>query len=589
VFPEEVADTALDVDFLPVGTTVSEMQTLPIGADLAITATQPFTAVYNGFFFPGWQVTIDDVLVPVVPDERYGRISFPVPEGRHSVSVRLTETPLRIAADVVSLAVFAALVVLLAACFRSGRPACQGAAMRQESLPWGWCFVGLGLLALVLLLQRVDTPVRRRGLEDGRLPNLDVSSDVAFEGGLTFLGYDVDELALPSGGRLRVDLFWMAREVPSGRYQRALILVDEQGLRWSPKDTLPPRDLRQPPQTWTWPAGTYVEDSQYVETLPGTPPGEYTLKLTLFEHETLHPMRVLNESGQPGAPELILGTVVVTRPRVPVDPDSLQVQTRLNASLGSLVLIGFDQDREEAAPGDPCQVTLFWWAQEEPSYDASVRLDMVGEGDELVASFDLTPVNPPYPTSMWQQGDVWRGRHLLRLPVGLTDGSYCWRLTLLPGGEAVDLPGHLRVTAPSRQFTMPSVTYVTDNVFGDLATLVGFDVDREQVQAGESLTVTLVWRAETETPLSYRVFVHLTGPDGRVVAQSDGVPVTWSRPTTGWLPGEYITDIHTVEVPEGATPGTALLTVGLYDPQLGRILLPNGEDSVSLGEIVIGS
>jgi hypothetical protein len=40
-------------------------------------------------------------------------------------------------------------------------------------------------------------------------------------------------------------------------------------------------------------------------------------------------------------------------------------------------------------------------------------------------------------------------------------------------------------------------------------------------------SVHLIWRAEAETAVSYRVFLHLIGPDGQLVAQSDGEPANW--------------------------------------------------------------
>jgi len=102
-----------------------------------------------------------------------------------------------------------------------------------------------------------------------------------------------------------------------------------------------------------------------------------------------------------------------------------------------------------------------------------------------------------------------------------------------------------------------------------------------------NLTVTLVWRAEAETHTSYHVFLHLIGPGGALVAQSDGVPADWSRPTTGWLPGEYVTDTRVLTLPADAPAGDYALSAGLYVPGGERLVIPDGTDAIHLTTITV--
>jgi hypothetical protein len=109
-----------------------------------------------------------------------------------------------------------------------------------------------------------------------------------------------------------------------------------------------------------------------------------------------------------------------------------------------------------------------------------------------------------------------------------------------------------------------------------------------ETQPEGALTITLAWRAERTPTTSYRVFVHLLDAEGGLVAQSDGVPAGWTRPTTGWLPGEYIVDTHTLSIPADAVPGPYTLQTGLYDPDTGsRLTDPGGVDAVVLAAIEI--
>ena len=429
-----------------------------------------------------------------------------------------------------------------------------------------------------------------------------IQLDVPFEGGLTLLGFNQEQPTLPSGGRVRLDLFWTAREPPPDRYERAIALLGTDGLRWNPKDTLLPRDFRGPPATWSWPVGTYVQDSHYVETGPGTPPGTYDLSLALFERETLRPMRVLDTGGQPGLPALSLGQVTVTRPRHDLDPAEVTMQHRLEAGLGPLTLLGVSLDRAEAAPGDPFLITLFWLTVEPPQADLTARLVLLAADGSPVSTFDLPPTIASHPTSTWQAGDLWRGQHALHLPAALDDGDYTWQLTLLPTGQSTHLPPTVHVTAPPHTCTPPPVDVETNARLGDVATLVGAVLEPETLRAepqdeavtlrpGTSMTVTLVWRAEAETHTSYHVFLHLLASDGTLVAQSDGIPADWTRPTTGWLPGEYVTDARVLTPPlndAGDGPsGPYSLSAGLYDPSGARLTGPDGSDFVPLATVIV--
>ena len=66
------------------------------------------------------------------------------------------------------------------------------------------------------------------------------------------------------------------------------------------------------------------------------------------------------------------------------------------------------------------------------------------------------------------------------------------------------------------------------------------------------------------------------------MTQADGVPGEWTRPTTGWLPGEYVMDTHTLNLPAELPPGPLTLRVGLYDPVTGARLMADGGEFVTI-------
>ena len=77
---------------------------------------------------------------------------------------------------------------------------------------------------------------------------------------------------------------------------------------------------------------------------------------------------------------------------------------------------------------------------------------------------------------------------------------------------------------------------------------------------------------------------HCHGPngDGRIIVQRDSQPLGGQRPTTSWLPGEFLRDPYALPLPVDLPPPPYRLIVGLYDPASG-VRLPVGEtDAIDL-------
>jgi len=467
--------------------------------------------------------------------------------------------------------------------------------MQEERRPlvnyWGFLVLALSVIAFkYFIVNRMPTPFRRARLQaDGTVPGIEHPVHRSYADGLELIGHSQNPDQMPADGILRVDLYWTVRQQPSRRYQTVVHLVGPNGFRWSRQDSFRPRDYQGSPPTYSWTPGRYAVDSHEIEPLSGVPPGRYDVVLTVFDRETLAPLSVLNEQGQPTAPERTLNQVTLTAPRVPADPSDLGIRHRFDASLGSVTLLGADFDRDEAVPGDPVWVTTFWHVDEQLDEDLTLRLELVAPQGSPVAEYARSPVAPWHPTSAWRPGDVWRGQQLLYLPADLDTATYTWSLSLFPPSASLVTLSKLSVTAPNRTFTSPTVDIETDTRLGDVATLVGASVKPRisALSAGSTLTVTLVWRAEVETDTSYHVFVHLVGPDGRLMAQSDSVPANWTRPTTGWLAGEYVTDEHELTLPEDAPSGDYQLYAGLYAPDGRRLLTPEGADTIRVTTMTV--
>jgi hypothetical protein len=138
-------------------------------------------------------------------------------------------------------------------------------------------------------------------------------------------------------------------------------------------------------------------------------------------------------------------------------------------------------------------------------------------------------------------------------------------------GDAVQL-GHLQVRAPERTMNRPGIQHPMQAELGEQVRLVGYDLDATRLKPGAALTVTLYWQALREMTSDLKSFVHLLDSSGRFVAGSDAIPSNWTRPTTGWLAGEYVADVHILALPGDLAPGEYHLETGLYDAESNQRL-----------------
>ncbi len=100
--------------------------------------------------------------------------------------------------------------------------------------------------------------------------------------------------------------------------------------------------------------------------------------------------------------------------------------------------------------------------------------------------------------------------------------------------------------------------------------LTGYAVERLAAAGGPTLRITFYWQPQVALAQNYKLSLRLqsttglplTWPDGST-AVADHFPLRGVAPTTTWLPGEVVTDVHYLPLPATATPKQ--LYVVLYD------------------------
>ncbi|MEW5989480.1 MAG: hypothetical protein AB1791_22870, partial [Chloroflexota bacterium] len=115
----------------------------------------------------------------------------------------------------------------------------------------------------------------------------------------------------------------------------------------------------------------------------------------------------------------------------------------------------------------------------------------------------------------------------------------------------------------SRGYTaIPAQTDVYAD-FGRQIALIGFDAPATLVTPGETLAVSLYWKAQQPLTVNYQVFLHLLDSDGVLVAQSDKLN-PGDYPTGRWSVDKYVRDEHRLTLPLALPAGTYRLAAGLW-------------------------
>ncbi|MBV7333836.1 hypothetical protein KFU94_37515 [Chloroflexi bacterium TSY] len=111
-----------------------------------------------------------------------------------------------------------------------------------------------------------------------------------------------------------------------------------------------------------------------------------------------------------------------------------------------------------------------------------------------------------------------------------------------------------------------------------------------ELVSGGSLLVVLHWESLRPVENNFQVFIHFIDESGKRVAQRDGQPVQWMRPTSTWQSGDTIVDRYGLLLPLDLPEGNYTVLTGLYDPMNGDRLPVNadtGEFAVELGTVTV--
>ncbi|HSJ59509.1 MAG TPA: glycosyltransferase family 39 protein [Anaerolineae bacterium] len=428
--------------------------------------------------------------------------------------------------------------------------------------------------------------VRHYRLPDGAAfavrPDIAHPAHVNFGNRLQLLGYT-------QTGDRQVTLFWEALQPLQEDYRVSIVLRDTIGQSWGQWDGRPTAYYYP---TSRWRPGQVVFGRIDLALLPGSPPGDYGLEVGVYTEQDPVGLDVLDAAGNPQGKRAVPGAVRLAV--AAATPEEVEVVHAEQLNLGGGIgLIGWDLGREDAAPGDRLLLTPIWSVKSQPGGDYRVRLLLSDAAGQALDAGIHYLTNEWHPTSIWLPGQAWRGQITFRLPIHARPGEASLSLQLLDGlGHPVADPAQittLQVLSTDRVFAPPAPQALRRANFDNRVGLLGADLLPNPTAPGGTLRVILYWEALAEMDVPYTAFVHLLDANGRVVAGHDGEPAAGARPTTGWVPGEYVTDVHEFAVPADLAPGDYVIEVGVYDagvPSMPRLPVLGTEGEIATDRII---
>jgi hypothetical protein len=530
---------------------------------------------FSTLYYPGWRAMVDGRRSQIQALSGSGLIELDIPEGSHVVELELGRTPLRWAADLLSLASLAGAVALL---FR----------VSYTRVTHPWRRIGFGLAVAVLLLgvlwltgRVFAAPASAAANDDlsmdfDRMPFLHHNPQGIQWGSRALLASYAYADSVAGDEALTVQLHW-ARGEPGLVARLSLVLPSAPHPELQP--TAPPLAQSEAPLQGA--------TTTHALAVPAdAPSGLYYLTLQVFDGES--------EIRPVGAQGHTLGTTYL-RPVWIDNPRPASSETHHAIAFESGILLSNDAQIEAAGGG--WNVKLTWQATQRVTANYAYSLRVLDGKGELLAQRDLEGGAGYgfWPTSAWPVGQWFTDRLRIDAPPGTTVGDAAALRVVLYDRSQPGYPAAGSVVLPlverAHSYEVPAMEVPLGAVYGDQIELLGYDMEPYR---DEQQSVVLYWRALRQPTRDWTVFVHLLDLHSQEIAsQWDSPPVQGTYPTSWWRSGEVVGDRVTLSM-EGVPRGTYQLAIGLYDPDTEERLpavAPSGEqipDGRFIPEEVIG-
>jgi hypothetical protein len=515
-------------------------------------------------YWPGWQATADGQLLALRPYPGSGLITFDLPPGAHTVTLWLGRTPIRLAAELLSLAAVGIVVSLwirdltqrrkeLALSLSKGRQEIKGfalfASLRDPLL----------LLSVLLILAWIE-PERS-------FTNDDLTWDFAQ---MAYLHHDVQGVLFDNGARLQSYQYSansVANSLTAG--ETLTVLLDFEAATGI-EATL---ELATPALARPIPDGQALPPVFVAQTRP------------LNDQQTVFQLTI--SATAPSGLVIPRLTLAGARPLMPSGQtrgDLYLRPLRIEPASGNVPAAGLN----EASPLDVVAINVTareeqvleghfaWWTAQPLGANHHFSWRLQDANGLVLAQLDSQPGYGFQPSVGWPAGRPVNDWLALKLPQQLSGpGPYPLVMRLYQSvsgeellirrlGAMVNEGGEWVYRPQTPSFRLPddlaplSADFLAEGK--PVIRLHGYRLD----QSSDALSLTLYWEALEDLATDYIRFVHLLDPAAENnVAQVDGLPQGNSYPTSQWIEGEVIADSVSFNLNQ-IPPGSYRLATGFY-------------------------
>ena len=364
---------------------------------------------------------------------------------------------------------------------------------------------------------------------------------VKFENGVKILGINAPENSpTPKPGQhWKPTLIWEAGNSNLGSYKFFLHLLDSDGNKYGQHDP-----MTLPGQLWK--SGEIVLNN--LDFNVGTDlPENAAIFVKLGMYDEIGKTKLLDV---PGLPQM--------------DHQIIQIQ---GLGLNNLYLDEFytldtlDHVKQQKQ-GNPLEIKATWLISERAPTIPELIFSLYSESGDLTYKTNMNLTKNT--TVLLLAAKTYLSEtYVLPIPTTLETGKYKIEITAANNDVIQNskfFSSNIQITHRERNFDVPDMQHSLNTTFGNLLSLVGYNLHYED----KLLNILLHWKSINHIPINYKYFVHIVR-NNQVYAQIDTMPNNYQYPTSWWAPNEILTDMVTLDTSD-LMPGDYTITVGLYDP-----------------------
>jgi len=264
--------------------------------------------------------------------------------------------------------------------------------------------------------------------------------------------------------------------------------------------------------------------------------------------------------------------------------EGMQVPLEVNFA-GEMMLLGYDLESSTVEAGETFRLDLYWKAQRrlDTEYSAYARLQDAQSNLWSPKDSRRPGRYRDYPpTTTWPLDEYALDSYQMLVLPGTPPGEYhlvvgafskatLEELDVLDEqGRAVGaslVVGELTVVRPRKPPSIEDMEIQNPVAigFGEELELLGYDIDRSAVQAGEGVHLTLFWRSLKGMDQPCAALLKLADEGGGIAAEAIFPVASEAYPTTQWQAGEVVRSQHYFPVPAETSAGRHRLQLAVID------------------------